>query len=233
MKLFVKKKLLGVGFSIASEREVLEYILNNLTSKYFIVTPNPEILVMSAKDLEYRRVLNSARLSLPDGVGVLLAAKLLGVSLKDKIAGVDLVESLCKIVAKRPITVSFVGSRPGIANKTAECLKKRYFGLKVAFSGTELRNFSDLKGTDILFVTFGSPKQEFWIEKNLKRLPVKVAIGVGGSFDIISGNLPRAPHFMRTLGLEWLFRLLIQPWRIKRQLSLLTFIYLVLKEKFS
>ena len=231
MKEFVKRKVLGVGFSMASEGEVLEYIVENLTSKYYVVTPNPEILVMANRDLEYKKALNSARLSLPDGIGVMLASKFLGVSLKEKIAGIDLVESLCGKVAKRPITVGFLGGGPKIADKTAECLKKRFPVLRIGFCGSEIRNFDDLKGTDILFVAFGSPKQEFWIANNLKRLPVRVAIGVGGSFDIISGNLPRAPRFMRSFGLEWLFRLIIQPWRIKRQLSLLTFIFLVLKEK--
>jgi N-acetylglucosaminyldiphosphoundecaprenol N-acetyl-beta-D-mannosaminyltransferase len=89
------------------------------------------------------------------------------------------------------------------------------------------------KKTDILFVAFGSPKQEIWIAENLNQLPAKVVIGVGGAFDFISGKVRRAPVFIRQLGLEWLFRLIIQPWRIKRQLKLLTFIDLVLKEKFS
>jgi N-acetylglucosaminyldiphosphoundecaprenol N-acetyl-beta-D-mannosaminyltransferase len=89
------------------------------------------------------------------------------------------------------------------------------------------------KKVDILFVAFGSPKQEIWLSENLKKLPVKVAMGVGGSFDFISGRVSRAPRILRALGLEWLFRLVIQPWRIKRQLSLLAFIFLIFKEKFS
>lgn len=84
---------------------------------------------------------------------------------------------------------------------------------------------------DILFVAFGSPKQELWIAKNLKNIPATVSIGVGGAFDFVSGKVPRSPKILRKLGLEWLFRLIIQPWRIKRQLSLITFVFLVLKEK--
>lgn len=86
---------------------------------------------------------------------------------------------------------------------------------------------------DILFVAFGAPKQEFWISEYLEKIPVKIAIGVGGAFDYISGKTPRAPLFLQNIGLEWLFRLIMQPWRIKRQLSLLQFIWLVIKEKLS
>lgn len=232
MNSFVKKNILGVGMSVVSEREVLEYIVKNLDRKTFIVTPNPEIIVFANNNSEYKKVLNRANLALPDGVGVMWAAKLLGISLRQKISGVDLVESLCREASKRPITVGFLGGRDQIADRAAECLKKRFSGLKVGFAGPEIRKFSDLKGTDILFVAFGSPKQEFWIAENLKRLPVKAAIGVGGAFDMIAGRVPRAPVWLQNLGFEWLFRLIVQPWRIKRQLSLLIFAFLVLKEKF-
>lgn len=232
MNRFVKRKLLGVDFSIASKKEVLEYIVKNLDQKYYVVTPNPELVIIANAIPAYKKVLNDAKIALPDGVGIMWAGKMLGVSLGEKITGVDLLESLCKEVAKRPITVGFLGGGSKIAEKTAECLKKRHFGLKISFFGSEIENFKDLKGTDILFVAFGSPKQELWIADNLKKLPVRVAIGVGGAFDMISGKVPRAPLFIRNLGLEWLFRLIIQPWRLKRQLSLLTFVFLVLKEKY-
>jgi N-acetylglucosaminyldiphosphoundecaprenol N-acetyl-beta-D-mannosaminyltransferase len=236
MKSINKKKLLGVGFSDANKREVLEFIitsLQNQSEKYYIVTPNPELLVIASKDSNYQRVLNNARLALPDGIGVMIAGKLLGISLKEKIHGVDLIESLSKEVSKQPITVGFLGAGPNIAELTAECLKKKYPGLKVNLVLEEWSE--DLKNgkVDILFVAFGSPKQEIWISENLDILPAKVVIGVGGSFDFISGKVRRAPLFMRKIGFEWLFRLIIQPWRIKRQLRLIQFIFLVLKEKLS
>ena len=233
MNNFVKKKVLGVDISIASKRQILEYITKNLDRKYFIVTPNPELIVMANNDSMYRKVLNGAGLALPDGVGLMWAGKILGVSLKERITGIDLVESLCQAVAKQPITVSFLGGGPKIAERAAECLKKRFPSLKVKFAGPKITNFDKLKDTDILFVAFGSPKQELWIAKNLKQLPVRVAIGVGGSFDMISGKVPRAPLFIRNIGLEWIFRLIIQPWRLKRQLRLLKFVFLVLREKFK
>ena len=233
---FEKISLLGVGITKASEQEVLEFInrgLEKTHEKYYIVTPNPELLVIADNDKGYRSILNGAKLALPDGIGVMLGAQVLGRPLKERITGVDLVKSLSNYVAKRPITVSFLGGGPGVAEKTAECLKKMYPGLRVSWASQEWTDDLIGKETDMLFVAFGSPKQEIWIKNNLKKLPAKVAIGVGGSFDFISGKVPRAPKVLRDFGLEWLFRLFIQPWRIKRQISLIKFVYLIFKEKFS
>lgn len=234
MNTFKKINLLGVGFTEADKDKILEYITRSLVygaKKSYIVTPNPELLVMADKDVEYKKVLNEAELALPDGIGVILASKILGKHLKQRIPGVDLVENLCRHVAKQPITVGFLGSKPGVAVKVGECLQKRYPGLKVKLVASEWNETLKHTSVDILFVAFGSPKQEFWISKNLNTLPVKIAIGVGGAFDFISGKVPRAPVLMRRLGLEWLFRLLVQPWRIKRQISLIHFGWLVFREK--
>jgi len=236
MKTFDKIFLLGVGFSDATEQEILEFIvtgLQNQSEKYYIVTPNPELLVMASKDSNYQKVLNDAKLALPDGIGVMIAGQIMGKSLKERIHGVDLVKSLCKEVSKQPITVGFLGVGPNIAELTAECLKKNYHGLNVGLVSEEWSNDLKDKRVDILFVAFGSPKQEIWISENLEKLPAKVVIGVGGAFDFISGKVKRAPFLMRKLGFEWLFRLIIQPWRIKRQLRLVKFMFLILKEKFS
>jgi N-acetylglucosaminyldiphosphoundecaprenol N-acetyl-beta-D-mannosaminyltransferase len=151
--------------------------------------------------------------------------------LKARIHGVDLMENLCREVSNRPITVGFLGAGPGVAEQAAECLKKRYPRLKVGLVTSEWSEALKDKKIDILFVAFGSPKQEIWIADNLKALPAKIIVGVGGAFDFISGKVPRAPKVFRSLGLEWLFRLSIQPWRIKRQLSLIKFVVLILKEK--
>ena len=283
-----KKNILGVGITDASKKEVLEYIVKNLenfTEKSYFVTPNPEFLVFASKNITFKNILNNADLALADGIGVMMAAKILGKPLKDRFTGVDLVKSLCKEVSEKPITVGFLGGRSGVAELTAECLRKKHPKLKIGFVGEEWPNdylagpvglhprptssvaplssgarrgppapatrlgvsSSSVTPTspfntkykilntsvDILFVAFGCPKQEFWISENLPKIPVKIAIGVGGAFDYISGKIPRAPGFLRTLGLEWLFRLIVQPRRIKRQLSLLEFIYLVLKERIN
>lgn len=232
--MIVKNFLLGVGFSDLTQTEVLEYILQNIkkrTEKLYIVTPNPEILVRAHSNAEYKKVLNSAKLALADGVGVLWASKVLKIGIREKIPGVDLIENLCKRSEDWPITASFLGGRPGIAEKAAECLQKRYPSLKIVFAGAEAPSIDKFPASDILFVAFGASKQEIWIEKNLKRLPIRVAIGVGGAFDFISGQVPRAPEWVRVAGFEWLFRLIIQPWRAKRQLALIKFVFLVIKER--
>ncbi len=228
--------LLGVGLDNLKIKDVLELIIKGLTKnekKYYVVTPNPEILVIADGDAKYKKVLNDAKLALPDGIGVMMASRLLSKPLKGRVHGVDLMENLCKEVSKQPITVGFLGAGPHVAEIVAECLREKYPGLKINFTETEWDFEKKYPATDILFVAFGSPKQEIWISENLSRLPVKVAIGVGGAFDFISGKVRRAPVFMRKLGLEWLFRLVIQPWRIKRQLRLIKFIFLVCKEKLS
>lgn len=236
MKSFEKISLLGVELTNAKESEILEFIYTGLLKsheKSYVVTPNPELLVIANKNREYMNILNDAKLALPDGVGVMLGAQFMGKPLKQRIAGVDLVKSLCNYISKQPITVGFLGAGPNVAVKTAECLQNLYPGLRVSFAESDWKNELNDKKTDILFVAFGSPKQEIWIKNHLKDLPVKVAIGVGGSFDFISGRVRRAPLFIRRIGLEWLFRLILQPWRIKRQLSLITFILLLIKEKFA
>lgn len=236
MRDFKKIFLLGVGLTDATEQEVLEFIVTGLrkpSEKYYIVTPNPELLVLADQDGRYRGILNRAKLALPDGIGVMIAAYLLGRPLKERIHGVDLLENLCKEVSNWPITVGFLGAGPHVAEQTAECLQKRYPKLSVGLVAQEWSEGLKNKKIDILFVAFGSPKQEIWIANNLENLPARVIIGVGGAFDFISGKVIRAPQFIRNLGLEWLFRLIIQPWRIKRQLSLIKFIFLVVKERIS
>lgn len=231
-----KITLLGIGITNTKRQDILEFItkgLDKTIEKYYIVTPNPEILVIANKDPYYKKVLNDAKIALPDGIGVVWGARLEGKQLQQRITGVDFVKSLCKHIANRPITVSFLGGGHNIAELTAECLKAEFSGLKVAWAHKEWENALKYKRCDVLFVAFGSPKQEFWIKEHFNDTGAKVVVGVGGSFDFISGKVPRAPQALRDLGLEWLFRLIIQPWRIRRQLSLLTFIYLILKEKFS
>ncbi|MFI5391913.1 MAG: WecB/TagA/CpsF family glycosyltransferase [Bacteriovoracales bacterium] len=161
------------------------------------------------------------------------AGKMFGKSYKGRVHGSDLVDKLSSAIAKKPIRVGFLGGYGNVAQLSAECLVKKYPGLKVAFASEEWDKDVAKKDCDILFVAFGSPKQEKWIYENLPNINVRVAIGVGGAFDFISGKVRRAPVWIRKIGLEWLFRLIIQPWRIKRQLSLPKFVILVLKERFQ
>ena len=239
-----KEFLFGVGITNANQEDILKYILYSLKKKdkkYYVVTPNPEILVYANKNPHFKTILNNARLALCDGAGLLVAAKILGKSLKTRTTGVDLMESLCKEIAKKPITVGFLGGRHQVAEKAAECLRKKYPGLTITFVAEEwnedgfvqAQKGQGKKEIDLLFVAYGFPKQEEWMSKHLDALPIRVAMGVGGAFDYISGNVSRAPESIRKIGLEWLFRLIMQPWRIRRQVALPVFIWLVIKEKIA
>lgn len=215
--------------------DTLEYLTEKAKGngkKTFVVTVNPEIIMLMRKYPDYKKAVMSADLRTVDGVGVLFAGKILGKSFKGRIHGADITQKLSEAVAKQPITVGFLGGRDNVALRTADRLKKANPDLKVAFAIEEMSesDFGKYK-CDILFVAFGSPKQEKWIYDNLTKLNVNVAIGVGGSFDFISGKVRRAPVFIRRIGLEWFYRLVTQPWRIKRQIKLIHFVLLVIKEK--
>ena len=200
--MFEKKNVLGVGITDVTKEEILEFIirgLGNQGEKYFIVTPNPEILVLADNDHEYRSILNDAKIALADGMGVVLASRFLGRGLKGRVTGIDLLESICQGVSEKPITVGFLGGGPKVAEMAAECLEKKYPGLKVVFAAPELDKVSSKRlsestfGIDMLFVAFGAPKQEIWMSKNLRNIPARVAMGVGGAFDYISSKVGRAP----------------------------------------
>ncbi|HUD44576.1 MAG TPA: WecB/TagA/CpsF family glycosyltransferase [Patescibacteria group bacterium] len=233
----VKIDILGVGITNASEGDILEYAFEALgknPEKIRIVTPNPEIIVFAAKHPQFKNILNNAQISLADGVGVMWASSILAKPLKQRISGVDFMKKLCEKCAEKPITVSFLGAGPGIAEITAECLKKQYPGLKVGFAVSEIPNTKyQIPNTDILFVAYGFPKQEEWIAKHLPDLPVGLAMGVGGAFNEIAGIEKSPPKWIDSIGFKWLWRLVHEPWRWRRQLALLEFIGMVIREKFQ
>lgn len=233
-----KKYLLGVGITAERTDTILENVLSHIKTKkkkLFFVTPNPEILVYAQKHLAYKDKLNAADIALPDGVGILVASRLLGLGIPERTTGVDFIENLCKASRENPISMGFLGGWSGVAQRTVECLQQKYPWIDVVFTGEEWldKDVKTQKPIDILFVAYGFPKQEEWIYNNLDNIPAKAAIGVGGAFDFISGTVPRAPKVLRAIGLEWLFRLIIQPSRLKRQLALPQFVLLVLKSRFS
>ena len=230
-------KLLGVTITDETEDTILKYILQRLKTtrdKFFIVTPNPEIIVYANKRSDYKTNLISAAVSLPDGTGVFLGSLVLGHWLHQRIPGVDFIDFICQKTKDQPISMGFLGGRHGVAEKTVKCLKKKYPWINVAFVGEEWPKeaySTKSAGIDMLFVAFGFPRQEEWIYENLDRLPVRCAMGVGGAFDYISGHVQRAPFLVRVLGFEWLYRLIKQPWRWRRQAALIEFVRLLLKER--
>lgn len=264
----VKKKILAVWITNAKRDKILEYIftsLTNSTKNYYIVTPNPEMLVYAASHPSFSSILNNAELALCDGVGVYWGAQVLKNPLTERFTGVELVEKVCEKASKQLIRIGFLGGRPGVAEKAVECLTQKYPGLTVTYVSdgreegypeqkedkgeggqvssrvdghthplkTTRHSISDIPPLDILFVAFGFPKQEEWMAQHLNKIPVRVMVGVGGAFDFLSGRVWRAPKWVQNVGLEWLFRLVIQPWRLKRQLALPKFAWMVLRERFS
>lgn len=215
-----------------------------------IYTPNTEI-VMEAKDSkDLRDILNQGDLIIPDGIGLIYGSKLRKKPLKERVTGFDLSIEILKIANENNYSLYLLGGKEGVTKEAAENIKKEYPNIRIAgyhngyFKGThigiensdeEKRIKDEIKNakTDILFVGLGFPKQESWINDHINDLNIKLAIGNGGTMDIISGNSKRAPEIYQKLGLEWLYRLIKEPSRIKRQILLPKFIFYVLFNKDS
>jgi N-acetylglucosaminyldiphosphoundecaprenol N-acetyl-beta-D-mannosaminyltransferase len=233
--------VLGVPISPHSNKEFFECIEGRLkinnpgNPPLFIVTVNPEIVVQTITDNTFKQILVSSSINTADGVGISWAVKKLYGKKVERITGSDSLEKICAISARHGQSVFFYGAAPGIAEKASEILKERIPGLN--FEGTfspetrelQLEDLPDevsdgLKRAEVIFVALGAPAQEKWIYNNLKKLPnCKVIVGVGGSFDFITGNIKRAPSWMCKLGIEWVYRLWLQPSRWRRMLKLPVF----------
>ena len=207
----------------------------------YVVTPNPEFVVRARRDAEFRRILNAADLAIPDGGGLLLAARLLGRPLREQVRGTDLCYLLMEECVRRHWRLFLLGAAPGVAEEAAQRLRRRYPGLIVSgtFAGDgspagddETRGAVRATGrSDVLFVCYGANKQERWIDRNLAQLDVGLALGVGGVLDFFSGRVRRAPYFVRRLGVDWLWRAALQPSRLKRQADTIPlFLWLALRE---
>lgn len=204
-----------------------------------LVTANPEYLVQAQRRAGFRRVLQETEGALVDGAGLLFFLRLRGIHVA-RTTGVDFVEHLCEEAALKHQRVFFLGAQEGVAALSADALKERYPKLIIAgtYAGSPAqRDFAAIKTLileakpDILLVAFGSPTQDLWIAKTQKILKVPVALGVGGAFDFIAGRVRRAPVWMQTIGLEWLWRLILQPWRIARIWNaVVVFTWLALKK---
>jgi len=203
-----------------------------------VVTVNPEFVVAAQGDVKFFQVLKEADLSLPDGVGLLWAARFLGRPLSVRLAGVDTVRRIASLAAGRGYRLFLLGAAEGVAEAAARRLEEENPGLKVVGTYAGSPNPKEEEGIvemiraarpHLLLVAYGAPQQDLWIHRHLGRLGVPVTMGVGGAFDFISGKAKRAPGWMRRLGLEWLHRLLHEPWRWRRMLALPKFVWLVLR----
>lgn len=240
-------KLFDIPIPTASKKNILEKIKKDIEKRHgfiHIVSLNPEIMVIVCENKKFKEVIKSAQMRIIDGTGIILACRLLGIKYGERFAGVDLMKELLALAGKLCLRVVFIGGEDNLANSLANCYQKKYPQSKfLGFAGIKKIKNPKKKEEDeifyivsyfkphLVFVAFGSPYQELWIEHHKDKFKNSVVMGVGGGFDYLGGRVPRAPKIMRFLGLEWLFRLIIQPWRYKRQFRLVKFIFFVLKEK--
>ena len=236
--------ILGIGIDDLTEEEALRRIEEFIESgrPHQVVTMNPEFLVVAQEDPQFKKVLGEADLAVVDGVGLLWAARLLGKPLRGRVTGAELVRSLSRVAERRGFRLFLLGAQEGIAQAAARVLQNECPQLLIAgtYAGSpapeeeeEIIERIRAASPHVLFVAYGFPQQDMWIRRNMNGLNVPLSMGVGGAFDYISGAVKRAPAWMRRLGLEWLFRLIRQPWRWRRMLRLPHFVWLVMRSAIS
>lgn len=204
-----------------------------------VVTLNPEMAMAAQRNGPLRDAIVAADLVVPDGIGIVLAARARGQRLPERVTGVDLLDAFAAVAAQRGYRLFLLGAAPGVAEAAGQALALRHPGLVIAgtFAGsptvedeTEVRAGVAAAQADALFVAFGTPAQECWVARQRGQLGAAVAVGVGGAFDMLAGRVPRAPRWLRRVGLEWLYRLWREPWRWRRMLALPRFAVAVLGE---
>lgn len=244
----MKNKILEIPIPLESKKQILEKIikyLKKLNGFFHVVSLNPENLVIAHENQLFKKVILSSQMTIIDGFGIVLASRLLGFKVGERFAGVDLMNELIKLSDKLRLRVLLIGGKSKLAESLANCYnshypKAKFFGIegvkdiKKGMTKKEksliIKIVTDFK-PQIVFVAFGSPYQEIWIDNQKNLFKNCLVMGVGGGFDFLSGQVKRAPVFLRKIGFEWLFRLLNQPWRLKRQLRLIKFLWLLMVER--
>lgn len=205
-----------------------------------IFTPNPEIIMRASEDSEFKKILNSADICTPDGIGVVYASKILKNPVEERVPGFELSKMLMESASRTGEGIFLFGSKPGVAEKAKANLEKMYEGINIAgthsgyFSEEEEAGIIDMineSGAKLLYVCLGAPKQEKWIYNNREKLKVRLALGVGGTLDVLSGEAKRAPEIFLKCNLEWLYRIASNPSRWGRFLALPKFMFKIIKEK--
>lgn len=243
------KKILKIELTNTTKKYTLEKIEKYTSDPkgfFQVVSLNPENFVLAQKNNNFRKALQDAQIQLIDGFGVVLAGAILDQKIGERVTGVDLMEKLIDLAIRKRLTVGLIGGRPKLAEYIADCYNQKT-GQTHLFGLEGIKNSKNPKKEEeeeimaiirdrrpsFLFVSFGSPAQELWLWRNRHKLKGIVCMGVGGAFDFLAGRIKRAPKFVRSLGLEWVWRLIRQPWRLKRQLRIPKFLWLVLKQKFN
>jgi N-acetylglucosaminyldiphosphoundecaprenol N-acetyl-beta-D-mannosaminyltransferase len=234
--------IMGVRIDNLSMSEVLKIAEEKIdkNEQYIIYTPNTEFIMMCQKDEEFFNLMNKSDINIPDGIGLIYAGKIKKHPLKEKVGGYDLSVNLLKMANDKGLKLYAVGGKPGVAEAAMKNIREKYPGIKIVgtqhgyFKGThlgkngheeELAVIEDINKHQphILFVGFGAKKQEQWIEYNKNLINANIIIGNGGTLDGLAGIVKRAPDIFIKLGLEWLYRLMKEPKRIKRQIVLPVF----------
>ena len=234
--------ILGGGFDSLTMDEAVSRGMALMAEKKaaYVVTPNPEIVMLAREDPALLNAVQDAALVLPDGIGVVKGARILGTPLKEKIPGIDFATNLMAKMSESGQKLFLLGAKPGVAELAAAALQERFPGLVIC--GTNDGYFQDdapviekinAVQPDLLLVCLGAPKQELWMQTNASRLSVGLMAGLGGSLDVFSGVTERAPEIWQKLGLEWLHRLLKEPSRAKRLSNLPKFVFAVLGKLIS
>ena len=232
--------IMGVGFDSLTLSEAVdraEALISGRRAAY-VVTPNPEIVMTCWENPDAMEAVQNADLVLPDGVGVVYGAKILGTPLKGKLPGIDFATELMRRMASRGGRVYLLGAKPGIAETAGVRMQEQFPGLIVC--GTHDGYFQDdapiieeinALQPDLLLVCLGAPKQELWMHRNRPVLKVGLMAGLGGSLDVFAGTVKRAPVFFQKFGLEWFYRLVKEPWRFKRMMKLPKFLFACIGKK--
>jgi N-acetylglucosaminyldiphosphoundecaprenol N-acetyl-beta-D-mannosaminyltransferase len=235
-----KENFLGVDVSNLSYSEILSSLKERMDQnlKSTIIAVNPEKIITANKDPQLLELINNSTYQIPDGVGVLLASKLVKGKVNSRVTGVDMMDHLLRFSAENGYRVFLYGAKEEVVSEAKRKIEKKYPSIIIAGyangyvkDNEALVNRINEVQADVLFVAMGSPKQELWIREHMDKLNAKVYQGVGGSFDVFSGYVKRAPAVFRKFGLEWLYRLLSQPSRFKRQLALPKFLIKVLLKR--
>lgn len=245
-----KIQILGVPIDRVDMKEAVKRATDAIehNQKYFIVTPNSEIVVEANKNKELLNIIKSADLVVPDGIGLVIGSKIIGQPLSERVTGIDLMEQLLIYANQNSKSIYLIGAKEGIAFDAAINIKKKYPNIIIA--GTHHGYFSGIHtdkpghkeeeeviehiikaDADMVFVALGALKQEKFISAYLQRLSGRLFMGVGGSLDVYSGIVQRAPQIYQNLGIEWLYRLIKEPFRIKRMMSLPVFLINVIIKK--
>lgn len=236
----LRTEIMGVGFDDLTLDEAAGAAAGMIEEGgfHYVVTPNPELVDRARREEPFRQALNGADLVLPDGIGVVYAAKLLGRPLKGRCPGIDFAGKLMERMAKTGLRLYLLGAKPGVAEAAAARLEAKYPGLVIC--GTHDGYFKEdgpvveavrAAEADVVFVCLGAPKQEYWMVKNGPATGARLMAGLGGSLDVFAGVVERAPESWQRLGLEWLYRLTKEPKRIGRMARLPLFLLSALGER--